>query len=80
MGRKITYQGKEYSFIELSEETGVGVGLLKSRVHRNGWTIEEAVAGEKVIKHTVSSAKREKKKRKVDPKLFATCNYRCNAK
>jgi hypothetical protein len=72
-----TYQGEEYSSRELAEIAGISPALFTQRVHQNGWSVEEAIAGIKST-ITVKQAKRDAKGIKLT--AFATCERRCNAK
>lgn len=40
---KVFYKNKYWTIKELSEETGLAVNLLRSRIRNQGWTVEKAV-------------------------------------
>jgi len=71
-----TYKGEKYFIKELAEMAGISVACFKSRI-KSGWNIEEVMNGERITL-TACQAKRPPKARKL--KMYATCNYRCNAK
>jgi len=77
---KYLYKGEYYSDKELAKLAGVSIETFNQRINKYGWSIEDAISG---VNNgiTISKAKRDKKRMKQSKlKMFAQCNYRCNAK